>query len=163
MPTIAELQQQIVEDLAFLDDWRERYREIIALGSTLPPFPETLKIERNLVRGCQNRVWVSSRFDNGLVFYQAESEAQIVRGLAAILVKCYSGFPPDDILNAPATFIHDLKLGENLTRSRVNGLSSILTRIKQYAMSYKLVLAQRPPLEEINFIIKPYDDLVVKS
>ena len=145
MATIAEIQQQIVEDLSFLDDWRERYREIITLGEALQPMPGNLKSDLNLVRGCQNRVWVASRFEDGKVFYMAESEAQIVRGLVAILLKCYSGFTPDEILNAPASFIHDLNLGENLTKSRVNGLSSILARIKQYAMSYKLVLAQRDP------------------
>jgi cysteine desulfuration protein SufE len=146
MTNIFTRQNEIIEEFKEIEDWRDRYRAVIEYGRDLPKFPEEKKSDNYLIRECQNRAWVLGYEKDGYVYYLIESEAQIVRGLAAILIKIYSGSPPDEILNTPATFVSELGLGENLTRNRVNGLAGMVTRVKQYALSVKLTHERvKPP------------------
>lgn len=145
MANIIEIQNEIIEDFSFLDDWKDRYRAIIECGRELPEYPEEYQNDQFLIRECQNRVWLYSFMNEGKVYFLADSEAHIVRGLAALLVKIYSGHAPSDILNTPPEFIHELQLGENLTRNRSNGLVAFVSRIKKYALGFQLLLQNTVP------------------
>lgn len=136
--TIETVQQELVASFSDLTDWRDRYRRIIELGRELPELPEAYRLDENIVKGCQNRVWLHAELsEDGLVTFHADSEAQIVRGLVAMLVRVYSGQSPDDIIAAPPTFIQDLRLSENLTMNRTNGLTAMIKQMKFYALAFK--------------------------
>jgi cysteine desulfuration protein SufE len=143
MSDIAARQAEIVAELAGLPDWKERYRRIIEIGKALPPLADEHKREDNLIKGCQNRVWLHARLDGDRVVFEADSEAQIVRGLVALLVRAYSDATPDEIIEAAPTFVHELGLGDNLTMNRVNGLASMIKQMKLYALGYKAILSRR--------------------
>jgi len=140
--SISQKQKDLVAEFREIDDWRERYRAIIEFGEELPPFPEELRTNEHLIKECQNKVWLASAFFDGSVVFYADGESQIVKGLAAILVLLYSNHPPNEILDTPAEFIPELKLGENLTRNRSTGLAALVTRIKQSALKYQLAQAK---------------------
>jgi cysteine desulfuration protein SufE len=133
-------QEALVAEFEFLDDWRERFKEIINFGNRLAELPSEFKQDLNLVRGCQNRVWIGSRFIEDKVFYYADSESQIVKGLIAMLVYAFSGFTPNEILNTPPHFIAQLGLDKSLLSNRLNGLQAALVRIRQLALGYQLVI-----------------------
>jgi cysteine desulfuration protein SufE len=139
---IEDRQQKIVEDFETLTDWQDRYRRIIEIGRELPEFPEEHRVEDNLVKGCQNRVWLHAELDDDRVRFYADSEAMIVRGLVALLLEVYSDAPPGDIVTAQPTFIRDLELGQNLSQNRSNGLASMIKQMKMYALAFQ-TLQQR--------------------
>jgi cysteine desulfuration protein SufE len=138
--SIFEKQNRLIQEFNEIEDWKERYRAIIEFGDELPPFPEELRIDENLIKECQNRTWLASKLINGHVIFYADGESQIVKGLAAILVYLYSNHDPAEILNTPVEFINKLKLGENLTRNRSNGLAALVVRIKQNTLRHQLAL-----------------------
>jgi len=141
--SIEETQNEIIEQFQAYGDWRERYRHIIALGKDLGEFPEEHRTDDNIVKGCQNRVWLHAELtDDGLVHFEADSEASIVKGLVALLLKIYSNHTPDEIISTPPTFIQELQLGENLTMNRANGLASMIKQMKFYAMGFKVLQAR---------------------
>ena len=140
---IMETQREIVQEFEQIADWKERYKRIIELGRALPDFPDEHRLDENLVKGCQNRVWLHASLEGDIVRFEADSEAQIVKGLVALLLRVYSGHPPDEIIAAPPEFIQELKLGENLTMNRANGLASMIKQMKMYAMGFKLILARQ--------------------
>ena len=140
--SIEETQQAIVEEFAQFDDWRARYKHIIELGRQVPELDDEHKVDGNLIKGCQNRVWLHAELREGKVHFEAASEASIVQGLVALVLRVFSGYEPDDILDAQPHFIEDLKLGENLTMNRANGLASMIKKMKMYALVFKSV-AQR--------------------
>jgi cysteine desulfuration protein SufE len=142
MSTIAERQAEIVAELERMSDWKDRYRRIIEIGRELPALADEHKRDDNIIKGCQNRVWLHAALDGDRVMFAAESEAQIVRGLVALLVRVYSGATPDEIIEAQPTFIHELGLGDNLTMNRVNGLASMVKQMKLYALGYKAILSR---------------------
>lgn len=131
--TIADVQQSLVEDWQCLDDWAERYQYLIDLGRALPPFPEALRIEANRLHGCQAQVWFLAEDRQGRLFFQATSDAAIVTGLIALLLKVYSGRTPDEILAAKPTFIEETGLAAHLSANRNNGLFLMLARIQALA------------------------------
>lgn len=138
MATIEETQQTIIGELSSINDWQDRYRKIIAIGKELPELEEQYKVDDNLIKGCQNRVWLRAELgDDGRVVYEADSEAMIVRGFVALLVRSYSGFTPDEVLDMPPRFIDELELGDNISLNRANGLASMVKKIKLYAMAFK--------------------------
>lgn len=139
---IEQTQQAIVEEFAQFDDWRARYKHIIELGRQVPDLADEHKVDENLVKGCQNRVWLHAELKDGRVHFEAASEASIVQGLVALVLRVFSGHEPDEIINAQPHFIQDLKLGENLTMNRANGLASMIKKMKMYALVFKSV-AQR--------------------
>ena len=137
MSDIEQAQREVIEEFSAISDWRTRYQKIIASGRELPALDEAFRTEENIVRGCQNRVWLhAERMDDGRVRFYADSEAMIVRGLVALLVRIYSERTPEEILATEPRFIHELGLGENLTMNRVNGLAAMVTQMKRYAMVF---------------------------
>ena len=137
--SIAETEQAIVEDFQYLDDWIERYQYLIQLGRDLPPFPEEKQIEANRVHGCQARVWLLTEHRQGRLFFQAASDAAIVSGLIALLLKVHSGRTPDEIQNAKPAFIEEIGLAQHLSPNRTNGLFNMLARIQAEAAARKSV------------------------
>ena len=133
---IADTQQAIVEDFQYLDDWTERYQYLIQLGRDLPPFPEDQQIETNRLHGCQAKVWFLAEVRQGRLFFQATSDATIVSGLIALLLKVYSGRTPDEILTATPAFIEEINLAQHLSPNRTNGLFSMLARIQAEAAAH---------------------------
>lgn len=132
--TIEELQNELIEQFEPFDDWMDRYQLIIEMGDELPQITEQEKKDENLIEGCQSRVWiVCEAYDDGTLHFRADSDALIVKGIAAILLKIYDGQTPSAILNSPLFFIEKLNLTGHLSPTRSNGLSSMIQRIKTYA------------------------------
>lgn len=138
--TIAEIQEEIVEEFNDYDDWMDKYQLLIDLGSDQQPLPEKYKTESNLIDGCQSRVWLQADLDaDGKVVFQAESDALIVKGIVSLLIRVLSGHTPDEILDADLHFIEDIGLKEHLSPTRSNGLLAMLKQMKLYAVAFKTV------------------------
>lgn len=132
--TIEELQNELIEQFEPFDDWMDRYQLIIEMGDELPQITEQEKKDENLIEGCQSRVWiVCEAHDDGTLHFRADSDALIVKGIAAMLLKIYDGQTPSAILNSPLFFIERLNLTGHLSPTRSNGLFSMIQRIKTYA------------------------------
>lgn len=129
--------ESLVKDFTQFKDWEDRYRHLIDLGKKLPAMNEAEKTESNKVKGCQSQVWLSAKLENGKIFFEADSDASIVKGIVALLVEVYSGSTPDEILTTKPTFLEDLGLREHLSMSRANGLNSMMKQISFYAMAFK--------------------------
>lgn len=136
MSTIEEAQRSIVEEFSGITEWEERYALIIDIGKKHPDIPDEYKTEQFRVKGCQSTVWLHAKLENGRIVYEATSDAMIVRGLVALLIRVFSGRTPDEILKAKPTFIDDIGLSQNLTQGRANGLASMIEQIKLYAMAF---------------------------
>lgn len=138
--TIAEIQEEIIEEFNDYDDWMDKYQLLIDLGSDQQPLPEKYKTESNLIDGCQSRVWLQADLDSdGKVVFQAESDALIVKGIVSLLIRVLSGHTPDEILDADLHFIEDIGLKEHLSPTRSNGLLAMLKQMKLYAVAFKTV------------------------
>jgi len=135
--TIAEREEEIIDDFSLFDSWEEKYEYIIDLGKKLTPLDDQYKKEENIIKGCQSTVWLVSEFKDGKVFYKADSDAVIVKGLVSMLIKVLSGHEPDKILNAKLDFIKDIGMMTHLAQTRSNGLLSMVKQIKNYALAYK--------------------------
>jgi cysteine desulfuration protein SufE len=134
--TLAQAQQDIVEEFALFGDWQDRYEHLIELGKELPLIAPEKKTEENIVRGCQSRVWLNAEQQNDLVHFTADSDAMITKGLIALLVRVLNDRTPEEILNTPITFIDAIGLREHLSPNRANGLSAMLDQMKRYALAY---------------------------
>lgn len=138
--TIAQIQEEIIEEFNDYDDWMDKYQLLIDLGSDQQPLPEKYKTESNLIDGCQSRVWLQADLDSdGKVVFQAESDALIVKGIVSLLIRVLSGHTPDEILDAELHFIEDIGLKEHLSPTRSNGLLAMLKQMKLYAVAFKTV------------------------
>lgn len=126
-------QEELVEEFRFFDDWMDRYQYLIDLGRRLPEFPDADRIESNKIKGCQSQVWFVASEQNGRLNFRAISDAAIVSGLIAMLLRIYSGKRPEDILETPPTFVSALQLEQHLSPTRSNGLSSMLQAIRNFA------------------------------
>ena len=141
--SIEQTQAELVAEFDGMTDWKERYRLIIGMGKELAEFPAEHRVEGNIVKGCQNTVYLHAEMgEDGLVHFWAESEAAIVRGLVAMLVRAYSGHSPDEIIATPPAFITQLGLTENLTMNRANGLAAMIKQMKFYALGFKALAAR---------------------
>jgi len=136
--TIPQIEQQIVEEFSKFDEWLDRYNYLIELGRECPVISESEKIEANLIKGCQSRVWLSTGFVAGKVIFKADSDAVITKGIASLLIRVLSNQTPDDILNAELTFLDTIGLRTHLSPTRSNGLTSMTKQMKLYAMAYKM-------------------------
>ena len=137
MSTIAQIQAELVDEFEIFDDWMGRYEYVIDLGRQLPDFPEEWKNETNKISGCQSQVWFNMQFqDDGQLHIDGMSDAAIVSGLVAIVLKVYSDQTPQDILDAKPDFIADIGFTDHLSPTRSNGLHSMLRTIYQRAGSY---------------------------
>ena len=130
---VALAQQEVIDEFSLFDDWMDRYQYLIDLGRRLPPFPEELRTEENRIRGCQSQVWFVAEKRDGRLYFQAISDAAIVSGLIAVLLRLYSGRQPRDILDTPPDFVEALQLQSHLSPTRSNGLSSMLKAIRRFA------------------------------
>lgn len=128
---------RLVDEFQELPDWESRYKRIIALAKELQPMPEELKIDANKVRGCSSTVWLHAELKDGNVVFLADSDAVLVRGLVALLLKVYSGHPAREILAAPPDFIEELGLNVNLSPNRANGLTAMVKQIMIYAAAFQ--------------------------
>ena len=137
MESIQQKQDQIIEEFNFFQDWSEKYQYLIDLGKTLPEFDENNKIDSNLIKGCQSKVWLNSSFNDNMVIFEADSDAIISKGIIYLLVKVFSGHKPDEIIEANIDFIEKIGLDSHLSQTRANGLLSMIKQIKIYALAYK--------------------------
>jgi cysteine desulfuration protein SufE len=130
---VAAAQQEIIDEFGMFEDWMDRYQYLIDLGRRLPPFPDELRTEENRIRGCQSQVWFVPEKKDGRLYFQAISDAAIVSGLIAVLLRLYSGRDPQDILDTPPDFVEALQLQSHLSPTRSNGLSAMLDAIRKFA------------------------------
>lgn len=135
--TIKEIEAAIVDDFSLFDNWMDKYQYIIDLGKNLPLIKESDKIEENLIKGCQSRVWLVCRKEEGKLFFAADSDAIITKGIISLLIRVYNGQPAAEILNSDLEFIDKIGLKANLSPTRANGLTAMIAKIKSYAMVYK--------------------------
>lgn len=134
MNTLEDKKKEIVEQFAMFDDWMDKYEYLIDLGKHLSAYPEEEKTEENLIKGCQSRVWLKSYIREGKIFFIADSDALITKGIISLLVDVYSGRKPEEIAAEDFSFINEIGLKENLSPTRANGLVSMIDRIKNLAL-----------------------------
>lgn len=136
--TIEEIEKEIIGEFSLFDNWDDKYEYIIDLGKKLPPLEDEFKRDENKVRGCQSTVWLVADYKNGRIYYKAESDAVIVKGLISMLIRVVSGKTPDDIVNAKLDFIREIGMMSHLAQTRSNGLLAMVKQMKNYALAYKL-------------------------
>ncbi|MDF3819482.1 SufE family protein [Leptospira sp. 96542] len=132
--SIAEIQKEIIADFSDLNDWEEKFQYLIEIGEALPPYPEDKRTAEHLVPGCQSKVWVAPKVDDGVLNFYADSDTALTKGLIAILIRVFSGQKPEDIAKASMEFLNTLGLSKFLSISRRNGLSSMVQILKGYAL-----------------------------
>lgn len=137
METLNKIQDEIIEEFSIFDEWLDKYGYIIELGNALPPLSEKYKTPENLIEGCQSRVWIHATFHDGKITFHAESDAVIVKGIVALLLRIFSERTPEEIINSDLYFIDKIGLREHLSSTRSNGLLSMIKQIKLYAMAFK--------------------------
>lgn len=135
--TINEIQDQLIEDFELFDDWEGKYEYIIDLGKQLSPLADQHKQDENKIKGCQSTVWLVSRFEDGKLYFEADSDAVIVRGLVSMLIKVLSGHSPAEIATADLYFIDRIGMTKHLAQTRSNGLLSMVKQMKFYALAYQ--------------------------
>lgn len=135
--TIKELQDEIVEEFSMLTDWMDRYSLLIELGNELVDFEEAYRVDQNLIEGCQSKVWLHAWLDNGNIRFMADSDAIIVKGIVALLIRVLDNRTPDEILNADLFFVDKIGLKEHLSPTRSNGLVAMIKQMRMYALAYK--------------------------
>lgn len=133
--TIKEIQEEIVDEFAMFDDWMQRYEYIIELGKSLPLIEDQYKVEENLIRGCQSKVWLHAEKKDDKIVFTADSDAILTKGIIAILIRTFSDQKAVDVMNADPSFIDEIGLKEHLSPTRANGLVSMLKQIKLYAIA----------------------------
>jgi len=136
--SIAETEQEIIDEFSLFDTWEEKYEYIIDLGKKLPPLDEKYKKYENKVRGCQSTVYLVADFHVGRIYFQADSDAVIVKGLISMLIRVLSGHTPDEIADAKLDFIREIGMMSHLAQTRSNGLLSMIKQMKNYALAYKI-------------------------
>lgn len=133
MGTVKDREQQVIEDFAVYDDWMDKYEYIIELGKSLEPYPETKKTEDRLIKGCQSRVWLDARKEDGKIWFSADSDAIITKGIISLLIGIYSGASAEEILASDFSFVEKIGLSANLSPTRANGLVSMIETIRRMA------------------------------
>ncbi len=134
--TINEIQDEIIEEFSGLDDWMDKYQLLIDLGSEQVPLDEKYKTEQNLIDGCQSRVWLQADYTDGVIHFTAESDALIVKGIVALLIRVLSDHTPQEILDADLYFIETIGLKEHLSPTRSNGLVAMVKQMRAYALAF---------------------------
>ncbi|EDM36193.1 hypothetical protein PBAL39_19959 [Pedobacter sp. BAL39] len=138
-PSIAEIEKEIIEDFSLFDNWEDKYEYIIDLGKKLAPLEEVHKIDDNKIKGCQSTVWLTASYEDGRVYFKADSDAVIVKGLVSMLIKVLSGQKADDIINTQLDFIAEIGMMSHLAQTRSNGLLSMIRQMKNYALAFKTI------------------------
>lgn len=137
--TINEIQDEIIEEFAGFDDWMDKYQMLIDLGNEQAPLDNKYKTEQNLIDGCQSRVWLQANYEDGVINFTAESDALIVKGIIALLIRALSGHSPKEILEANLYFIDEIGLKEHLSPTRSNGLLAMIKQMRVYALAFSAV------------------------
>ncbi len=133
---INDIQDEIIEEFSSFDDWMDRYSLLIEYGNGLDPFPEADKTEQNLIDGCQSKVWFTAEMQDGRVIYHGDSDAILVKGIVALLIRVLSGHTPQEIVEADLYFIDEISLREHLSPTRSNGLNAMLKQMHLFALAY---------------------------
>ena len=136
MATINEIQDEIIEEFSGFDDWMDKYQLLIDLGNEQEPLDEQYKVESNLIDGCQSRVWLQADYEDGVIRFTAESDALIVKGIVALLIRVLNDSTPQEILDADLYFIEQIGLKEHLSPTRSNGLLAMVKQIRMYALAF---------------------------
>ncbi|MDD2589250.1 MAG: SufE family protein [Fermentimonas sp.] len=137
MQTINEIQQEIIDEFSIYDDWMDKYAFIIEQGNALQPIDEKYKTPDNIIKGCQSRVWLQTDYRDGKLYFEAESDAIIVKGLLALVLRVFNSRTPDEIIGTDLRFMKEIGLTEHLSPTRSNGLLSVIKQIRYYAIAYK--------------------------
>ena len=137
---IIDIKNQIIDEFEIMDDWMEKYEYMISLGKSLPLMADDFKNDSNLIKGCQSSVWLHAELKNDNIFFHADSDAIITKGIISILIRIYSGQAPKEILDSNFDFINKIGLREHLSQTRANGLSSMIKQIKMYALAFQTKL-----------------------
>ena len=136
MKSINETQDEIIEEFSGFDDWMDKYQLLIDMGSEEEPLEEKYKTEQNLIDGCQSRVWLQADYNDGIIHFRAESDALIVKGIVALLIRVLSGHTPQEILDSDLYFIEQIGLKEHLSPTRSNGLLAMVKQMRMYALAF---------------------------
>ncbi|MCO5285051.1 MAG: SufE family protein [Chitinophagaceae bacterium] len=139
LKSIAETEAEIVDDFSLFDTWEEKYEYIIDMGKRLPVLDDQYKKEENIIKGCQSTVWLTADYRDGRIYFSADSDAVIVKGLISMLIRVLSGHTPGEILNAKIDFINEIGMMQHLAQTRSNGLLSMIKQMKNYAIAYQAV------------------------
>ena len=139
--TIEQTEEEIIESFSLFDTWEEKYEYIIDLGKKLPVLDDKYKLPENIIKGCQSTVWLVADYHDGKIFFKADSDAVIVKGLVSMLIEVLSGHSPDEILDAKLDFIGEIGMMNHLAQTRSNGLLSMVKQMKNYALVYKSIHA----------------------
>ncbi len=142
MATINEIQDQIISEFSDFDDWMDRYAYIIDLGNEVPALDEQHKTPENIIEGCQSRVWLVARYADGLIHFEADSDAIIVKGIISLLMRVLSGHSPKEILDSELYFVDRIGLSEHLSPTRSNGLVAMIKQMRVYALAYQAKSAE---------------------
>ena len=134
--TINERQDEIIEEFSGFDDWMDKYQLLIDLGNEQEPLDKKYKVESNLIDGCQSRVWLQADYIDGKIHFQAESDALIVKGIVALLIRVLNDSTPQEILDADLHFIEEIGLKEHLSPTRSNGLLAMVKQMRMYALAF---------------------------
>ncbi|MGC6422160.1 MAG: SufE family protein [Flavobacteriaceae bacterium] len=140
MAEIQNIQQEIIDEFSFFDDWMQRYEHMIELGKTLPLIEPEHKTENNIIKGCQSKVWVHAELEDDKLIFTADSDAIITKGIIALLIRVFSNQKPSDILAAQTDFIDQIGLKDHLSPTRANGLLSMIKQMKLYAVAFQTQL-----------------------
>ena len=135
--TIQESENKIIEEFSYFEDWMDKYNYIIELGKTLPAIDEEYRQDKYLIVGCQSNVWLQAELIDGKIYFKADSDAIITKGIISLLIRVLSERTPDEILDASLTYLEEIGLTKHLTPTRSNGLLSMVKQMKVYAMAYK--------------------------
>ena len=131
--TLNDVENEVIEEFSMFDEWLDKYEYLIELGKSLKDFPESSKTDDNLIKGCQSRVWLSYRIEEGKIFFNADSDAIITKGIISLLIRIYSGRTPEEILSSDFSVVDKIGLKENLSPTRANALGSMIARIRETA------------------------------
>lgn len=135
MPSIAETQEEIIEEFALFDDWMQKYEYLIELGKSLPLIDQQYKTDDNIIKGCQSRVWLHAELQDGKMVYTADSDAILTKGLIALMIRVLSEQDPEAVTQAELGFVDQIGLKEHLSPTRANGLMSMIKQMKYYALA----------------------------
>ena len=136
--SIKEIQNNLIAEFEQYTEWEDKYRRIIDLGRRLPELPEEFHNEKYKLSGCQSQVWINAKLVDGKIFFDADSDAAIVKGLIAILIQVYSGHTPEEILSNPPEFLKNIGIDNHLSPTRKNGLAAMMKQIQMYAVAFKM-------------------------
>lgn len=137
--SIHEIEEEIIDNFSLFDEWEEKYEYVIDLGKKLPPLEDKYKLEENIIKGCQSTVWLIADYKHGKVYFQADSDAIIVKGLVSMLIQVLSGQSPQEILDAKMDFINEIGMMNHLAQTRSNGLVAMIKQMKNYALAYQTI------------------------